>query len=337
MRRTGDLWQHIAKFGPLHAAALRAARGKRHTAGAARMLAQLEPECLRLESELQAGTWRPSPASEFRIRDPKPRTITAVPFVDRVVHHALIGALEPVFERRMVAHSYACRRGKGVHAALLRMRQLVASHRYALRMDIAKFFPSLSHAVVFDSVARCVKDPCVLDLVHVVLDGPSGSRHGGIGLPIGSLTSQWFANLVLDRLDHYACEQLRLRGWTRYMDDFACFADGTVELHEAKEAMTAFLHSQLRLAPKSSATKVLPTRCGVPWLGFLVFPGTVRLRAANARRYAWRLRELRWRLTRGRVSEAHYQSAVAALVAHVSWADSRMLRRDWFRESVLES
>lgn len=335
MRRRGDLWDQVASFGSLRVAALRAARGKRHSAASARFLDRLEPECLRLEEALLSGRWRPSPASSFHIRDPKPRTITAVPFVDRVVHHALIGALEPVFERRMIEHSYACRRGKGVHAALTRMRQLARSHGFALRMDVASFFPSLRHDVVWNSVARCVKDPHVLALVRTVLDGPPGTPHAGRGLPIGSLTSQWFANLVLDRLDHFASETLRLRGWIRYMDDFGCVGASPTALHAARVAITGFLREELQLEPKERASIVAPFASGVPWLGFLVFPGTVRLRPQNARRYAWRLRELRWRLRRGSLTEARYRAAVAAVLAHVSWADSRMLRRSWCRSSRL--
>ncbi|MBI5852694.1 MAG: RNA-directed DNA polymerase [Planctomycetes bacterium] len=236
----------------------------------------------------------------------------------------------------MVATSYACRLDKGLHAALARMRTQVRRFRFALRMDVRSFFPSLRHDVVFDTVARCVKDRRVLALVRRILDGSGPATSPGIGLPIGSLTSQWFANLVLDRLDHFACDELRLRGWLRYMDDFGSFDDDREALRSARDAITDFLCDELQLVPKPSATRLGPTSCGVPWLGFLVFPGTVRLRPANARRCAWRLRELRWRLGKGRVSAERYRSAVAALVAHVSHADTRELRRRWFRNCDLE-
>ncbi|MFO1051284.1 MAG: reverse transcriptase/maturase family protein [Planctomycetota bacterium] len=331
MRRAQGLFGHIATFAALRRAAFRAARGKRRSASAARFLDRLEPECLRLERELLEDTWRPGPASTFAICDPKPRTITAVPFADRVVHHALIGALEPVFERRMIAHSYACRRDKGMHAALARVQRLVRRFRFALRMDVRSFFPSLHHDVVFDSIERLVKDRRVLALVRRILAGPDDGPGGALGLPIGSLTSQWFANLVLDRLDHHACEVLRQGGYTRYMDDFVCFDDDRDRLRDTRQALGAFLEQELRLVAKPTATRLMPTGCGVPWLGFSVFPGTTRLRPENAKRYARRLRELRWQCARERIDPTRYRRAVASLLAHLRHGDTLELRRAWFR------
>jgi hypothetical protein len=117
VRRVGGLWREIASFSALTRAAHRAALGKRQVLGVARLLERLEPEALLLERELGDGTWRPGRPHTFEVHDPKTRTITAAPFRDRVVHHALIDRLEPIFDRRMVFESFACRKGKGSHAA----------------------------------------------------------------------------------------------------------------------------------------------------------------------------------------------------------------------------
>ncbi|MEM7201644.1 MAG: reverse transcriptase/maturase family protein [Planctomycetota bacterium] len=218
MRRAGGLWPHVASFAALTAAARRAARGQRRSRGAATLLDALEPECLRLERELQADGWRPGPTHRFVIHDPKPREITVAPFADRVVHHALIAPLEPVFERRMIADSYACRRGKGTHAAVRRAQALLRRHRYSLRLDVASFFASLAHDVVLESLARLVKDRRVLQLTARIVAGPT-LGDPAVGLPIGSLTSQWLANIVLDRVDHLIVESAeRVPGYVRYMD-----------------------------------------------------------------------------------------------------------------------
>ena len=162
MRRAGGLWPTIVAFENLRTSALRAARGKRRVAGAASFLADLELRVLRLQRELEAGTWRPGRAFTFTIHDPKTRTITAAPFRDRVVHHALVDRLEPVFERRMVFESFACRRGKGTHAALGHARRQFRRFAFFLKLDVRKCFDSLDHEVVLGTLARAVKDRRVL-------------------------------------------------------------------------------------------------------------------------------------------------------------------------------
>ena len=158
MRRAGDLWRHVVSFDALLRAARRASLGKRSNRSVAGVLERAEPECLALERALEDGTWRPSPCYRFEISDPKVRTITAVPFRDQVVHHALLGALEPVFERRMIGDSYACRRGKGTHAALRRAKHFVRRYPWFLKLDVASFFASIPPDAVEVALARIVKD-----------------------------------------------------------------------------------------------------------------------------------------------------------------------------------
>lgn len=224
MRRVGNLWPSIVSFANLTRAARRAALGKCEVAGVARFLADLEPNVLRLQRELEAGEWRPGQAFTFEIHDPKTRTITAAPFRDRVVHHALIDVLEPHLERRMVHESFACRRGKGTHTALRHARSLVRRHRWFLKLDVRKCFASLDHSVVCLAFARVLKDRRALDLIECIVR--SGGKDG-VGLPIGNLTSQWACNLVLDQLDHQVKEHLCIPGYVRYMDDFVLFALGS--------------------------------------------------------------------------------------------------------------
>ncbi len=200
------------------------------------------------------------------------RTITAAPFRDRVVHHALIDPLEAWFDRRMIAHSYACRRGKGQHRALRHAHRLVRRHSWFLKLDVKGVFPSLAHDVVMDTLRRIVKDRRVLMLCErLVRSGGADGR----GLPIGNLTSQWFANLVLDRLDHWITEDLRVPGYVRYMDDFVLFGDDKAVLRGWLAQVEQFLHGmQLRL--KDSATMLTPTACGLPFLGFRIYRGLLR-------------------------------------------------------------
>lgn len=330
MKRAANLWPQVVSFTGLCNAAQRAARGKRHTLTTAAFLETLEPQALRLRRELESGLWRPSPAEHFVIHDPKLRTITAVPFRDRVVHHALIAPLEPVFERRMIPHSYACRLGKGTHKALQAARARVRRFAYGLKLDVASFFPSLAHAVVLDSLRRIIKDGRVLDLCTTILAGAERAPPTARGLPIGSLTSQWFANMVLDRVDHLVCERLRVPAYLRYMDDFALFADDKATLQRAHAAIAGYLRDELGLGLKARATRLAPSRDGLQFLGFLLFPNTVRLRPENLRRFTWRLRFLRWQAGEGRIDGERFRRGVASVVAHMQHGDTLQLRRTMF-------
>ncbi len=327
MRRAGGLWDRVVSFGNIRRAALRAARGKRHVASVARFLADLEPEALRLQRELVDGSWRPGPAFSFEIHDPKLRTITAAPFADRVVHHALMAVLEPLFDRRMPPESYACRRGKGTHAALAQARRLVRSHAWFLKLDVRKCFESLDHGVVLATVARAVKDRHVLALCARIVEG--GGR-AGIGLPIGNLTSQWFANLVLDRLDRFVKQDLRVRGYVRYMDDFALFADDKAVLRRAHDDVRSFLADAMRLELKPQATILAPTREGLPFLGWRVHCGVVRIRPENLRRLRSRIRHRCREHRTGLIGDDELLASLRSTCEHLRHGNTLSLRRRLF-------
>lgn len=336
MRRAGGLWDQVTAFPALLAAARRAARGKCNARSVARFLERIEPEALALEREFQDATWKSGPVATFEIQDPKPRTITALPFRDQVVHHALIGVLEPVFERRMIADSYACRVGKGAHRALDRAQHFVRRFAWFLKLDVKSFFDSVEHEVMQETLARVVKDRRVLDLCATILAGPGGSSSRGSGLPIGALTSQWFANLLLDRLDHFVKEDLRVAGYVRYMDDFVLFDERRGRLAEAHEEVRRFLAGRLRLALKDRATILAPVSQGLPFLGWLVFRGLRRLRPQNRRRYRWRLRLRAGEVQLGRRSPASYRQAVASVYELMRHGATRALRQVWAEEDAMD-
>lgn len=335
MKRVGRLWPRVIAFDTLLRAARRASLGKRASRSVAAFLERAEPECLALARDLEAGTWRPGRPSRFQILDPKPRTITAAPFQDQVVHHALIDVLEPIFERRMIADSYACRRGKGTHAAVHRVRAHVGRFPWFLKLDVASFFASAPHAAVRDAIGRIVKDPRVLSLCATILAGWPGDPPVDRGLPIGSLTSQWFANVLLDRVDHLVVDSLGIPGYARYMDDMVLFDLEKDRLKRAHTAITAFLDDPLGLQLKDRATILAPVDEGVPFLGRLVFRGTVRIRPENLRRYRLRLRERRREFRTGRRTEASYVRSVAALFELLRSAHTRALRLAWLDREAL--
>src|SRR5262249_13122098 len=176
-----------------------------------------------------------------------PRLISAAPYRDRVVHPALCNVLEPIFERSFVFDSYACRAGKGTHAAVRRCQEYARRFRYVLKGDIRKYFPSIDHQILKERIARKIKDRDVHWLVDLLIGAsnaqePSAAwfpaddlltpleRRGA--LPIGNQTSQFFANAYLDPLDHYLKDRLGVGGYVRYCDDFLVFSDDKGELAE---------------------------------------------------------------------------------------------------------
>jgi len=231
-----NLFDAIASFSALHAAALRAARGKRAKPGAVAFLANLEKEVLLLERELRSGRYRPGRYKTIEVRDPKHRVVSAAPFRDRVVHHAFCAVCEPIFDRGFIHDSYANRVGKGTHRAVARYESFRDRFRAVLRCDIYRYFPAIDHDILKRDLRRRIGCARTLALADRVIDGSNRQEPVDLyfpgddlftpferrrGLPIGNLTSQFFANLYLNSLDHFCKQVLRVQGYLRYVDDCA--------------------------------------------------------------------------------------------------------------------
>lgn len=346
MKRAGKLWETLTSLPHLFASAHAAARGKRLRPDVAAFLLDLEPELLALRRELLAGAYRPGPYRTFVVREPKQRLISAAPFRDRVVHHALTGVLEPVFERRFSADSYACRRGFGTHRALARVRDGCRRFRFALRCDVRKFFASVDHAVLMRLLARGVKCRRTLELAARIVDGANPQEdvfacfpgddlftpfERRKGLPLGNQTSQFFANVVLNPLDHFVRRELRPGDYVRYVDDFVLFDDDKNALAAMRTRIQLRL-DELRLRIHRGKSRVYRTRDGVGWLGFRVFPGFARLARANVVATRRRLARLQRLYAAGAIGGEDLDARVRAWVAHAAHGDTRRLRERMFSE-----
>jgi retron-type reverse transcriptase len=171
MRRVGNLWPQVLSFDNLLGAAKAAAQGKRTRPDVADFLLNLEPELVGLQRELESGQYRPGGYRTFQVREPKPRLISAAPFRDRVVHHALTRVLEPIFKRRFVMNSFACRKGKGTHRALELAAEGSRRFPYVLKCDVQKYFASIDHAILKEQLALGVKCRRTVDLAARIIDG----------------------------------------------------------------------------------------------------------------------------------------------------------------------
>ena len=292
MKRHGHLFEQVVQYRNLLAAAHRARRGKRDRIEVARFVFHLESNLLALQDELQSGTYGMRRYRTFTVREPKLRRICAAHFRDRVVHHAVCAVLDPIFEAGMISDSYACRRGKGTHAAVRRLQVLARKLRHVLLCDVRRYFETIDHAALKALCRRKLKDRALLALLDRVIKHPLPGGTPGKGVPIGNLTSQYFANLYLGELDHFVKDRLGLPGYVRHMDDIAVFAHAKPRLHRTLAAIRDFLQSTLRFDLREGRTRLMPVTQGVPFLGFRVFPGVLRL---DGRKWARLRRRVRSR------------------------------------------
>ena len=310
-----DLYDQVSSFENLWLAERKAAKGKRGQPAAAAFEFNLEDELLRLQDELVAQTYQPGPYHSFYIRDPKHRLISAAPFRDRVVHHALCNVIEPIFERTFIGDSYANQVGKGTHRALDRAQAFARRYRYVLQCDVEQFFPSVDLAILRGILARKIADPGVLWLADRIMDGGAGvlaneyamvyfpgddlfAANRPRGLPIGNLTSQFWANVYLNELDQFVKRELRCPAYLRYVDDMLLFADDKRQLWAWKDAICGRL-AKLRLTIHVRESTVYPVATGIPFLGFRVYPDHRRLKRRNGVAFARRLRGWRRRSCQG--------------------------------------
>lgn len=314
MKRTGDLFDGMTAFAHLAAAFKKARKGCGATAETCRFFFHLEKELLALQEALREERYRPAAYRFFKIHDPKTRTIAEAPFRDRVVHHAVVGAIEPVFERRFIFDSYATRTGKGTHEALRRARRFMKGRKWYLKTDIEKYFDSVDHDILMALLKRVLKDRRLLALVEKIV---RNAPESGKGFPIGNLTSQFLANVYLDPFDHWIKDEIGIRAYVRYMDDMVLFSRDKAKLLRMIPVIQEFLYTRLKLTLKPKATMVNQAAHGLSFLGMRVFPNYIRVRTENRKRSLKRLdrRVAQWRA--GDIADETLGQCAVSVAAHL--------------------
>jgi RNA-directed DNA polymerase len=356
MKRHGYLWSQIIDFENLWQAARQAQRGKRFRTNVLAFNHNLESNLLELQTELQNRTYQPGKYRTFEIIDPKPRLISAAPYRDRVVHHALCNVMMPLIERSFIDDSYANRVGYGTHRALRRAVQFARSRRYVLQCDIRKYFPSIDHAILKQQIRQHIKCPDTLWLTDTIIDNSNPQSEEliyfpgdtlftplerRVGLPIGNLTSQFFANVYLNGFDHFVKETLHSRNYLRYVDDFLLFADDWQQLADAKGAIATYLTS-LRLQMHPVKSQLFETRHGLNFVGFRIlpigdtFPKDIRIRVRNdnLQRSRQRLKLLQYGYGTGQIDLSALVQRLQSWEAHLKHGDTYRLRRHIFDATV---
>ncbi len=309
------LLDEATDFLSLRRAAQHAARGHGRSPDAADFLCDLERHVIELRRDLRDGTWVPAKPREFRIRDPKPRVISAVPFADRVVHHAIIAVIEPILAQVSVPNSFACVKGGGTHAALRFLRGGLRRWPWFLKLDVRHHFETVDHGVLRAALRWRITDEPILAVLDRILD--AGATSPGRGLPIGALTSQHFGNFLLSSIDRFALRTLRVPHWTRYMDDMIALGPDRDSVDSWRFALAERVRHQLRQEIKEEESLVAPVQAGVPFLGLRLWPTTARLDSARKRRLMTHHRRHRRALRAGEDSE-RVQTRAASVLA---WAE----------------
>ena len=329
MKRIGNLFDSIVEYDNLRLATARALRGKRNRPDARQFVASLDTNLSEMRQQLLSGPTLLGTYRQFVIHDPKRRVITAPCFRERVLHHALMNVCEPVFERWLIDDTFACRCNRGREAAVTRAARFARRYPFFLKLDIRSYFDSIPHDVLVDRLYRLFKDQRLLNVFTQIVHAFRGET--GRGLPIGSLSSQHFANFYLGWFDRQVKDQWRVPGYLRYMDDMLLWADSKSDLKRIFSKAEAFLRNELSLQLKIPSYLNL-SHHGVDFLGCRIRSDGVSLNRRSRTRFSRKLRRLEKEYSIGTISENDLQVRGTALLAFTRAAGVKSLQ---FHQQVL--
>lgn len=321
IKRHGNLFGKITGLGNIRTAYLSARKGKRWQRAVKAFEENADENLLGIQELLVTKKFSTAKYRSKTIYEPKQREIYILPFApDRIVHHALMRALEPIWEGLFIDDSYACRKGKGIHAGSRRTMEYVRRNRYCLKGDIAKFYPSIRHDILSQIVRRKIKCPDTLWLMDDIINSFPGCRN----VPIGNYTSQWLGNLFLNDLDMFVKHELKCRDYLRYCDDFCLFHDDKAYLNDCAGKIEGYLRDKLDLT--YSKKRLFPVALGVDFLGYRHFPGYLLLRKSTTKRVRARLKKLPDKLNSGEITADQFRSSVASTMGWLKWANTKNLQ-----------
>jgi retron-type reverse transcriptase len=330
-----DLFPNVYAFPQLRRSFYAASKRKGNRDSIAKFSINLEANLHNLSKALKNGEYTFGPYRAFYVTEPKKRLIESACFPDRVVHHSIHHLLEQMYDPIFYEHSYACRSGRGHHAAMVKLHGWIkgAPHRYLLKCDIRKFFPSIDRAILVQLLGNRIKDePFMACLTKLILTAP------GTGIPIGNLTSQLFANLYLNELDQFVKRKLRIRHYIRYMDDFILIVDSREEAQLLRNEIQSFLKEKLNLALSPQKVMIGPCKEGVAFLGFHLKPELIRLRGSLFRRMKRRIAASEYRQRKGlgtRKNPDPLLSTLRSYAGHVRYCSNHRFLQEYLLEKAI--
>lgn len=336
MKTAKNLIEKICTFANALKAYHKARKCKRYRPEVLEFEADRETNLLRAVKALKDGTYQPGKYRVFKVWEPKERIIMALPFFDRVIQHMIVNLIELIFEKRFIFHSYACRQKKGAHEAsetlsrwLYNLEMVKGKKIYAIKGDIHHYFQSVSHDILKQEIRRYISDKALLKILDRIIDH-NGIFPVGVGIPVGNLTSQLFANVYLNKLDQFVKHELKLKYYVRYMDDFIILSEDPAHLRRILAEIEDFLRRELRLELNPKTT-ILAAKNGINFVGYIHYADHKKIRKAAMRR----LKKLLRAFETGEVELEYFDRSIESRFGHMGHADTFRLIRDT-RETIKE-
>lgn len=343
-----DLWKELCSYDNLFLGYKKARKHKTTKDYVIKFEKSLKDNLLLLRSELLLHSYNPKPLINFIIRDPKTRKISKSDFRDRVVHHALCNIIEPIFERSFIYDSYANRRGKGALKAIERLdyfKRRVSKNNthscYILKADIRKYFDTVDHNILLTVIRRMIKDKRIIWLIQKILNnststekkkGCENHRFSGLssqarkGMPLGNLTSQFFANVYLNELDHFVKHKLKVRYYIRYVDDFVILHSDKNVLIRYKYGIDKFLQQKLKIELHPDKSRIIFLGQQLCFLGLRIFYFHKLLKKSNLRKMRLKCKLLKQQFDSSRVDYDKVYDFFEGWLAYAKNADTYTLR-----------
>jgi len=325
MKRYGNLYTKIISLDNLMLADKKARKGKLRSYGVIRHDANRKENIQSLHDSLANFKFRTSPYKIFTIYDPKEREIYQLPYYpDRIVHHAIMNILEPVFVSVFTTDTYSCIKGRGIHAASSKLKHVLHDYpqqtAYCLKLDIHKFYPSIDHSILKNILRRKIKDNRLLSLLDEIIDSAPG-------VPIGNYLSQYFANLYLAYFDHWLKEEKHVKYYFRYADDMVILHDDKNYLRDLFSEIQLYLNNNLNLQVKPNRQIFPVSSRGIDFLGYVFYHTHTYLRKRIKQRFCRKVAQLNKR----DISDKDFQQAVCSWIGWAKHCDSKHLLKKILR------
>ncbi len=324
MKRASFLLKQIAETKNLYLAWIKSKRGKPKKADVIGFEKNIDSNLKTLQGQLLSGAVETGNYHYFTIIDPKVRKICAASFPERVLHHAIMNICDSVFEKHLISDTYATRKNKGTYAALNRARHFSIKYKFFVKLDIRKYFDSIHHHILKNQLTNMFKDQQLLLIFDKIINSYDVEKNKGV--PIGNLTSQYFANHYLSVADHFAKEKLQITGYVRYMDDMLLFGNDKSELLTKMNEFIDFVQTKLKLNFKPIVHG--NTLAGIPFLGYRLFPFTIKLNQRSKQRFKSKLRIYTENLKTGKWNQFQYQQHILPLLSFIEYADTLNFRKN---------
>ena len=332
MKVIGHLYQEITSLDNLFQAWEEFKKGKRKKLDIGNFERHLEDNIFDLQKELESKTYRHSSYTGFYIRDPKVRHIHKAVVKDRIVHHALFKVLNPIFEPTFISSSFSCRKDYGTHKGF---KKLVKDARavsknytqdvWSLKCDVKKFFDSVDHEILLDLIGRKIKDLDIMWLLEEIVRGFELEKEKGI--PIGNLTSQLFANIYLNELDQFIKEELRVKYYVRYADDFTLLDWNKEALLSAVEDIRVFLEQELKLRLHPKKLYLRKLSWGIDFVGYVTLPYHQIVRTKTKKRIFRKIKEKIGLYNKGSLSNESLNQTIQSYLGILKHANTFKLER----------